>query len=152
VSLLAARYVGEPVFLPVQCCCEPGRRFGWVPVPLAKPGRVHFLATVFKAKWESVFPQAETIHTDINIHESTPFPTAPFKCATQPGVYHYSIPLRLRRLAVSSGDYPIETWRRVVGFVESDKVGCTRGEHVWTRRRDGRRCVYCEHVDRGDFD
>jgi hypothetical protein len=82
--------------LPVHCCCEPGKRLGWVPAP-STPGPIAFMAG----------------HRSVNLLDGeTIMPTKISTCIDwlQDGTG--------RRLAVNSADTPIETWRKVPGFIE----------------------------------
>ena len=109
-------YVGIGELLPVQCCCEPGLRFGWVPVPKAANGlRVHFgIMEPHAVRWPAELRESSTtiLSTDIMWHLRVAYPARLLDCG------HWTIPLSIKRLAVSSGDYPLSTWQKVPGFRE----------------------------------
>jgi len=89
------------LLLPVQCCCEPGKRLGWVMVPKPVGRAVHFLVNEPPAgRWPGNDPRqlTSTLSTHIDLHVSTPFPAVPYECPAKPGVYHLTIPLQLKRL------------------------------------------------------
>ena len=54
----------------------------------------------------------ETVDAEIRLHQRVAYPARSLDCGC------YTVPLVVKRLAVSSHEYPIETWRRVPGFVE----------------------------------
>jgi hypothetical protein len=90
--------------LPLHCCCDPALRLGWVPKPprVEGPGKVVFVAGLKSTDLltgEEHYP--ERIYTE----------TAYLHTTTPGGHTDY-------RLAVKSNDVPIETWRKVPGFIE----------------------------------
>ena len=96
-------------YLPVHCCCEPGKRFGWVPVPERQRvrGAICFVIAPGRMEWRDdksvhlVF--AQTINTEVNdlaLGDAG---------AGGPGEII---------LAVNSADQPINVWRQVPGFIE----------------------------------
>jgi len=103
-------------YLPVHCCCEPGRRFGWVPAPswLVTATRHRPVAVRFHIPPEREFIGAldeiraveiksgQVIYTEVN-----ELALAPVDGGTGEVI-----------LAVSSADVPLETWRKVPGFIE----------------------------------
>lgn len=113
------RYGGDPIELPVQCCCNPGRRFGWVRVPKATLGAVKFLVVeplpAFVGHPDSL-RYTTIIEARIDLHRALLRPALLYLCAA--GCVHATIPLWIERLAVSSSDYPLATWRQVAGFRE----------------------------------
>jgi len=98
-------------YLPVHCCCEPGRRFGWVPVPERQRvrGAIYFVIAPGRMEWREgnsvhlVF--AQTINTEVNDLALAPVDGGPGEII----------------LAVNSADQPIETWRKVPGFIEEHR-------------------------------
>lgn len=89
--------------LPVHCCCEPNKRLGWVPVPdkrLNSPGPVRFMSKLpsYDLETGTVSP-AESFDTIVEFIHHHPAYDGP-------------------QLAVNSHEVPVETWRRVPGFVE----------------------------------
>lgn len=83
--------------LPVHCCCEPAKRLGWVPCGADRPKPVNFVAG----------------HPRIDLE--TGVVTQPAIIRTEVSVLHVDDD---SYLAVKSAEQPIETWRKVAGFIE----------------------------------
>lgn len=84
--------------LPVHCCCDPSLRLGWVPCRLTEPGPVVFIAGhVTRDLWiGAVSSVPERVHTEVaSLWDNGE-----------------------RVLAVKSNEHPIETWRKIPGFIE----------------------------------
>lgn len=86
--------------LPVHCCCEPSKRLGYVLAP-DRVGRINF-------SWMECFP------TSLRLDVVQPPPTR-HEIHTTVESLHYN---GEHILAVKSAHQPIETWRKVPGFVE----------------------------------
>lgn len=89
--------------LPLHCCCDPALRLGWVPRPpqVDGPRSVIFVAGhVAKDLLTGEVHYPERIYTEVAwlVNDFTPKGKG--------------------RLAVKSNDVPIETWRKVPGFIE----------------------------------
>lgn len=107
--------------LPVHCCCEPNVRLGWVPVParrLTKPGPVHFVVGHHAvALWlVPVLATVRRLETSVEELQLVLSPAQRYQC--EHGTPHYTVPLTMKILAVKSAHEPIDTWRKIPGFVE----------------------------------
>jgi hypothetical protein len=113
--------------VPIQCCCEPGRRLGWLDLPPDKVRNGARLRYVIYAApptpWAPVFPgrlpppiQAEVLEAEVRWHWRVAYKAALLPCG------HYTIPLVVKRLAVSSHEHPLEKWQRVRDFTPATIV------------------------------
>lgn len=86
--------------LPVHCCCDPGLRLGWVPTPASMkgPGDVRFVAG---------YPAKDLLTNEVHYPE---------RIFTEVAWLEFDGEERM--LGVKSNDVPIETWRKVPGFIE----------------------------------
>lgn len=103
--------------LPVHCCCDPVKRLGWVPVPGRLrmidmghgEGQVTFIAgRDARDLWTGEPLPAPRIHTEIA------------RLTITRNNWQETF------LAVKSADIPIETWRRIPGFVEDTTAAHNR--------------------------
>jgi hypothetical protein len=88
------------VKVPVHCCCEPGKRLGWLDLPPAAVERGHVYVMV--GGREHVL-NIRMIQLQRYRYELLP-------CG------HYTAALYFKRQAVDSEDRPLEFWRQVPGF------------------------------------
>lgn len=90
--------------LPVHCCCDPGLRLGWVPVPerVTAPCNIWFVAG---------YPAKDLLTEEVHYPERIFTEVAFLHTTTPGGRTDY-------QLGVKSNDVPLETWRKVPGFIE----------------------------------
>lgn len=105
------------MLVPVQCCCEPGKRLGWLELPPEKVRAGEQLRFVtFEAPATRVgeyLPprvQATVLETEVRWHQRLAYPARLLDCG------HYTVPIIVKRLAVSSHDHALEEWTRVRAF------------------------------------
>ncbi len=107
----------KPNAVPVHCCCDPSKRLGWVKLDrVPEPGRISFCTErasyTLMASSRSLLASAEPYR----------MPPTRFNPA-----HHIRTEIAWLTqgddtfLAVKSNDYPIEEWRKVVGFIEDDR-------------------------------
>ena len=106
-------------YLPVHCCCEPGRRFGWVPAPswlrdarraavrFHIPPEREFIGALDELQSAEI-KSGQVIYTEVN-----ELALAPIRSDDPCEII----------LAVNSADQPIEVWRQVPGFIEEKTNG-----------------------------
>lgn len=114
--------MSESNLLPVHCCCDPKVRLGWIPVPTRSQHvgeRLHFIIRREGAQLTGFAPlrgdygtvehrPAEVIDTEVG-----ELFTPPENVTVDTPIYEWT-----RTLAVKSNHHPIETWRKVPGFVD----------------------------------
>jgi hypothetical protein len=112
--------------LPVQCCCEPGVRLGWIVTNMRvdRPAALHFGRVVGpRGRLLEIGPPEKStvsyIRTEAKWHTSMPYPAVPYIC--EAGEVHNTVPLKLTRLAISSHEHPLEHWLEVPGFVAGQR-------------------------------
>jgi len=108
--------------LPVHCCCDPTKRLGWVHVAgVPRPGPLSFCTE--RASYALMTPTRSLLASA----EPDRMPELRFNPAR-----HIRTEVAWLTagddtfLAVKSNDYPIEEWRKVVGFIEDDLAGNER--------------------------
>lgn len=82
--------------LPVHCCCDPKKRLGWVPAPSTPGPRSFVVGQPSMNLLTGEVTHARILRTEV-------------AWLDQHG---------RRRLAVKSAHEPVETWRKVAGFIE----------------------------------
>ena len=110
-------------YLPVHCCCSPALRLGWVPGPIVELG-ARFKLVIHEPHRVRIFGEPDAPRSvdefsiDVTVKElhRTVRYMEPYQCPE--GRWHHTVPVSKRMLAIDSHDQPIETWRRVPGFIE----------------------------------
>ena len=90
--------------LPLHCCCDPALRLGWVPRPLGVEGPC-------KAVYVAGHPTRDLMTGEVTYPERIYTEVEILAVEQVDGT-------SVERLAVKSNDVPIETWRKVPGFIE----------------------------------
>lgn len=96
--------------LPVRCCCNPTKLLGWLPVPDKLP--VGWGTTISYAVGPLfVFDGSQPARSDRTV------------VTLEVGKFHQNFDATgqgpITELAIKSMDHPIETFRKIRGFVEN---------------------------------
>lgn len=110
-------------YLPVHCCCDPGRRLGWAPVTHPDRDRARYvIIQPAKALWPPDVNDTPAQVLDVEI-ATVVVPARKREAYVCPkGSAHYTVPVMVRRRALKNEDHPLDLWRRVPGFIEDPKA------------------------------
>lgn len=108
----------NPMTLPVHCCCDPNKRLGWVKLErLPMPGqKLRFC--IERASYSLMPSRGVVASADPNRTPDARFNPARY---LEVEVAWLWLNTTDEILAVKSNDYPIEDWRKVVGFIEDNR-------------------------------